>query len=55
MTAGLVAVRAALFGWHARAPTQPFRRQPSRPLSPDGKTLVFCSDKDATERYEFNI
>ena len=24
-------------------------------FSPDGKTLVFCSDKDAKERYEFNI
>ena len=24
-------------------------------LSPDGKTLVYCSDKDAKERYEFNI
>ena len=24
-------------------------------FSPDGKTLVFCSDRDAKERYEFNI
>ena len=24
-------------------------------FSPDGKTLVFCSDQDAKERYEFNI
>ena len=24
-------------------------------FSPDGKTLVFCTDKDAKERYEFNI
>ena len=24
-------------------------------FSPDGKRLVFCSDRDAKERYEFNI
>ena len=24
-------------------------------FSPDGKTLVFCSDREAKERYEFNI
>jgi len=24
-------------------------------FSPDGKTLVFCSDKGAKQRYEFNI
>ena len=24
-------------------------------FSPDGKKLVFCSDRDAKERYEFNI
>jgi Tol biopolymer transport system component len=42
-------------GGHARAITNFGCASFAPTFTPDGKTLVFCSDRDAKDRYEFKI